>query len=48
MRRYAPHAQDLASRDVVSRAIATEMLRDAAAGRRPIMFCSSWNIWARS
>jgi len=33
MERYAPHAKDLASRDVVSRAMTIEMLEGAAAGR---------------
>jgi succinate dehydrogenase / fumarate reductase flavoprotein subunit len=39
MERYAPTMKDLASRDVVSRAMAPRSRKVAAAGRRPITCC---------
>jgi len=48
MERYAPRAKDLASRDVVSRSIATEGARAAAAGAMRTMCCWICAIWART
>ena len=42
MERYAPTAKDLASRDVVSRAMTME-INDRGVGRKTI-FCFIWNI----
>ena len=41
MERYAPTVKDLASRDVVSRAMATEIKEGRGAARTAIISCSS-------
>ena len=41
MERYAPNAKDLASRDVVSRAMRPRSRKAAAAGRTATTCCSS-------
>ena len=43
MQNYAPHAKDLASRDVTSRAIATEIMQGRGVAPIRIMFICTWN-----
>ena len=46
MERYAPNAKDLASRDVVSRAMTTEIKEGRGCGRMPTTSSSSSTTWA--
>ncbi len=46
MERYAPTAKDLASRDVVSRAMTMEIREGRGVGQSQTTFSCTWNTWA--
>lgn len=48
MERYAPNAKDLASRDVVSRAMIIEIREGRGWVPTKIIFSCIWSIWVRA